>query len=115
MAGAPLTLLDLMGRSTRVFLEEPAMVKNQGERWWNKVEQRHERSGIGSLVRPEDLYHFALGPGGPAAGTFTGCDLDQLGAVDVLEGDRSELSEVDFADAPDDAVSRVDTGDGGSA
>src|SRR6185437_1580420 len=42
-----LTLLDLMGTSTRVFVEEPAMVKNQGERWWNKVEQRHERSGIG--------------------------------------------------------------------
>ena len=32
------------------------MVKNQGERWWNKVEQRHDRSGIGSLVRPEDIY-----------------------------------------------------------
>ena len=32
------------------------MVKNQGERWWNKVEQRHEPSGIGSLVRPEDIY-----------------------------------------------------------
>ena len=43
-------------RSARVFVEEPAMVKNQGERWWNKVEQRHDRSGIGILVRPEDIY-----------------------------------------------------------
>ncbi|HEY0162778.1 MAG TPA: transcription-repair coupling factor, partial [Edaphobacter sp.] len=53
VAGASLTLLDLLGPTTRVFVEEPAMVKNQGERWWNKVEQRHDRSGIGSLVRPE--------------------------------------------------------------
>ena len=32
------------------------MVRNQIDRWWNKVEQRHERSGIGSLIRPEDIY-----------------------------------------------------------
>src|SRR6185312_12942128 len=43
-ARARMTLLDLMGSGTRVFMEEPAMVKNQGERWWNKVEQRHDRS-----------------------------------------------------------------------
>ena len=99
VAGAPLTLLDLMGRLTRVFVEEPAMVKNQGERWWNKVEQRHERAGIGNLVRPEDVY---LSPWEleDRLRVFTGCDLDQLGAVDVLDADRSELSEVDFATRP---------------
>ena len=68
VAGAPLTLLDLMGRSTRVFVEEPAMVKNQGERWWNKVEQRHERSGIGNLVRAGGRLSLAMGSGRPAAG-----------------------------------------------
>ena len=99
VAGANHTLLDLMGTSTRVFIEEPAMVKNQGERWWNKVEQRHDRSGIGSLVRPEDIY---LSPWDleDRLRRTTGCDLDQLGAVDVLEADRSELSEVDFATRP---------------
>ena len=99
VAGAPLTLLDLMGRSARVFVEEPAMVKNQGERWWNKVEQRHERAGIGNLVRPEDVY---LSPWEleDRLRVFAGCDLDQLGAVDVLDADRSELSEVDFATRP---------------
>ena len=49
VAGASTTLLDLLGPATRVFVEEPAMIKNQGERWWNKVEQRHERSGIGNM------------------------------------------------------------------
>src|SRR5215469_264557 len=99
VAGANQTLLDLMGSSTRVFVEEPAMVKNQGERWWSKVEQRHDRSAIGSLVRPEDIY---LSPWDieDRVRRTTGCDLDQLGAVDVLEADRSELSEVDFATRP---------------
>ena len=50
VAGANQTLLDLLGSSTRVFIEEPAMVKNQGERWWNKVEQRHDRSDRKSVV-----------------------------------------------------------------
>ena len=63
VAGATKTLVDLLGPQTRVFLEEPAMIKNQGERWWNKVEQRHDRSGIGNLIRPEDIYlsPWALG------------------------------------------------------
>src|SRR5579871_1670004 len=99
VAGANQTLLDLLGSSTRVFIEEPAMVKNQGERWWNKVEQRHDRSGIGNLVRPEDIY---LSPWDldDRLRRFTGCELDQLGAVDILDADRSDLSEVDFATRP---------------
>jgi transcription-repair coupling factor (superfamily II helicase) len=102
VAGAHLSLLDLLsasGAAPRVFIEEPAMVKNQGERWWNKIEQRHERSGIGNLVRPEDIY---LSPWDldDRLHKFCGCELDQLGAVDVLDADRSDLSEVDFATRP---------------
>ena len=99
VAGATQSLLDLLGSTTRVFLEEPAMIKNQGERWWNKIEQRHDRSGIGNLIRPEDIY---LSPWDleDRLRRFTGCDLDQLGAVDVLDADRSDLSEVDFATRP---------------
>jgi transcription-repair coupling factor (superfamily II helicase) len=102
VAGAHLTLLDLLsasGAAPRVFIEEPAMVKNQGERWWNKIEQRHERSGIGNLVRPEDIY---LSPWDldDRLHRFCGCELDQLGAVDILDADRSDLSEVDFATRP---------------
>jgi transcription-repair coupling factor (superfamily II helicase) len=98
-AKGSMTLLDLLGPATRVFLEEPAMVKNQGERWWNKVEQRHERSGIGSLVRPEDIY---VSPWDldDRLRRFSGLELDQLGAVDVLDADRSDLSEVDFSTRP---------------
>ena len=46
VAGAQKSLLTLLPKCA-LFIEEPAMVRNQIERWWNKVEQRHERSGIG--------------------------------------------------------------------
>ncbi len=99
VAGAHSTLLDLMGRKTRIFVEEPAMVKNQGERWWNKIEQRHDRSGIGSLVKPEDIY---LSPWhlDDLIRQTPGLDLDQLGAVDILDVDNSAMSEIEFATRP---------------
>ena len=55
VAGAEKSLLSLVPKCA-LFVEEPAMVRNQIDRWWNKVEQRHERSAIGSLIRPEDIY-----------------------------------------------------------
>ncbi len=99
VAGATSSLLDLLGPGTRVFVEEPAMTENQGERWWNKVEQRHERSGIGSLVRPEDIY---VSPWelNDRLRTFSGADLDQLGAVDILDANNSSLSEISFSTRP---------------
>ncbi len=99
VAGANSSLLELMGKQARVFIEEPAMVENQAERWWNKVEQRHDRAGIGSLVRPEDLY---LSPWElqDRVRAYAGCELDQLGAVDILDADRSDASEIEFATRP---------------
>ncbi len=74
------------------------MVRNQIDRWWNKVEQRHERSGIGSLMRPEDIY---LRPEVLRATleSHMGLDLDQLGAVDVLEEDTT-LGEIELPTRP---------------
>jgi transcription-repair coupling factor (superfamily II helicase) len=99
VAGARSTLLDLMGPKTRVYVEEPAMMKNQGERWWNKVDQRHDRSGIGSLVKPEDIF---LSPWEleDRIRVHPGIDLDQLGAVDVLEADNTTGTEIEFASRP---------------
>jgi transcription-repair coupling factor (superfamily II helicase) len=97
VAGADKSLLTLIPRCA-LFVEEPAMVRNQIDRWWSKVEQRHERSGIGSLVRPEDIY---LRPEVLAASleAHMGLDLDQLGAVDVLEED-STLGEIEIPTRP---------------
>ncbi|HEY5329219.1 MAG TPA: transcription-repair coupling factor [Acidobacteriaceae bacterium] len=99
VAGAHSSLLELMGPQARVFVEEPAMVENQGERWWTKVEQRHDRAGIGSLVKPGDLY---LSPWElqDKLHANPGCELDQLGAVDIIDADRSDASEIEFATRP---------------
>ena len=97
VAGAEKSLLSLAPRCA-LFVDEPAMVRNQIERWWSKVEQRHERSGIGSLIRPEDIY---LRPEVLAASlnAHMGLDLDQLGAVDVLEEDAT-LGEIEMNTRP---------------
>jgi transcription-repair coupling factor (superfamily II helicase) len=97
VAGAPSHLLNLLPKCV-LFVEEPAMVRNQIDRWWNKVEQRHERSGIGSLIRPEDIY---LRPEVLQAllTSHPGLDLDQLGAVDVLEEDPT-LGEIALNSRP---------------
>jgi transcription-repair coupling factor (superfamily II helicase) len=97
VAGAEKSLLTLAPRAV-LFVDEPAMVHNQIERWWNKLEQRHERSGIGSLIRPEDLY---LRPEILSASlqSHTGLDLDQLGAVDLLDHDAT-LGEIELPTRP---------------
>jgi transcription-repair coupling factor (superfamily II helicase) len=97
VAGADNNLLNLLPKCA-LFVDEPAMVRNQIDRWWNKVEQRHERSGIGSLIRPEDIY---LRPEILQAmlSSHPGLDLDQLGAVDVLEED-STLGEIGLSSRP---------------
>jgi transcription-repair coupling factor (superfamily II helicase) len=98
VAGADRTLFDLFG-SPQVFVEEPAMLQNQAERWWNKVEQRHERAAIGSLMTATDIY---LNPWELQAkvAALPGLELDQLGAVDVLDEDVNALSEVPFSSRP---------------
>jgi len=97
VAGAESHLLKLVPKCM-LFVDEPAMVRNQIDRWWNKVEQRHERSGIGSLIRPEDIY---LRPEILQAmlQSHPGLDLDQLGAVDVLEDDHT-LGEIELNSRP---------------
>jgi transcription-repair coupling factor (superfamily II helicase) len=97
VAGASGTLPDLFPKSA-LFVEEPAMVRNQIDRWWTKVEQRHERSSIGSLITPEDIY---ARPELVQARlqSHPGLDIDQLGAVDVLEDDAT-LGEIEFSSRP---------------
>jgi len=97
VAGAHKSLLTLLPKCV-LFVEEPAMVRNQIERWWNKVEQRHDRSAIGSLVTPEDIY---LRPEilQSTLESHTGLDLDQLGVVDVLDADMT-LGEIELNTRP---------------
>ncbi len=97
VAGAHKSLLSLVPKCM-LFVEEPGLVRNQIERWWNKVEQRHERSAIGSLLTPEDIY---LRPEVLQASldAHPGLDLDQLGVIDVLDHD-STLGEIELPTRP---------------
>jgi transcription-repair coupling factor (superfamily II helicase) len=97
VAGAEKSLLTLPPKCA-LFVVEPGMVLNQIDRWWTKVEQRHERSGIGSLIAPEDIY---LRPELLKAQleSHMGLDLDQLGAVDVLDEDNT-LGEIELPTRP---------------
>jgi len=97
VAGAEKSLLSLAPKCA-LFVDEPSMVRNQIDRWWNKVEQRHERSGIGSLIVPEDIY---VRPEILQAQlqAHMGFDLDQLGAIDVLDVDHT-LGEIELSTRP---------------
>jgi transcription-repair coupling factor (superfamily II helicase) len=97
VAGAHKSLLTLLPKCM-LFVEEPGLVRNQIERWWNKVEQRHERSAIGSLLTPEDIY---LRPEILQASldSHPGLDLDQLGVIDVLDEDAT-LGEIELPTRP---------------
>jgi len=97
VAGAEKSLLSLCPKCA-LFIDEPAMVRNQIDRWWNKVEQRHERSAMGSLITPEDIY---LRPEllQAALDKHVGLDLDQLGVVDVLDEDNT-LGEIELNTRP---------------
>jgi transcription-repair coupling factor (superfamily II helicase) len=77
LAGAGGTLLDLLPEAA-VLVEEPDDVHAELTRLWERTTQVHERSGIGNLVRPEDLY---LPPETWAeqVGARAGLDLEHLG------------------------------------
>ena len=53
--GAPLSVFDLLPKAA-VLVDEPEDVQREIEHWWERVEQAHERAGIGRLVEAEDLY-----------------------------------------------------------
>ena len=52
---APSTVFELLPKAA-VLVDEPQDVRREMVHWWERVEQAHERAGIGRLVRPEDLY-----------------------------------------------------------
>jgi transcription-repair coupling factor (superfamily II helicase) len=55
VAGAESSVFDLLPRAA-VLLDEPDTLRSEFDRFWSRVEEAHERSGVGNLVRPEDLY-----------------------------------------------------------
>jgi transcription-repair coupling factor (superfamily II helicase) len=77
VAGADRTIFDLLPRAL-VITDEPENLKPEFEHTWSRIEEAHERSGVGNLVRPADLY---LSPEEWWAklGTLSGADVEHLG------------------------------------
>ena len=77
VAGADSTVFDLLPRAA-ILLDEPDQLKQEFDRFWTRVVEMHERSGVGNLVRPEDLY---LEPENwwQKVGTLPGADVEHLG------------------------------------
>ena len=55
VAGARENFFDLLPNAV-VILDEPDALEDVHDAWWTKVAEAHERSLIGNLVRPENLY-----------------------------------------------------------
>ena len=77
VAGADRTIFDLLP-SAAVLLDEPDLLRTEFDRFWTRVEEAHERSGVGNLVRPVDLY---LPPDDwwKKVASLTGADVEHLG------------------------------------
>ena len=89
VAGANSTIFDLIPRAA-VLLDETHQLKEEFDRFWTRVADAHERSGVGNLVRPEDLY---LPPDDwwQKTSTLSGADVEHLGITRSLD-DASEVS-----------------------
>ena len=85
VAGADRTVFDLLPNAA-VLLDEADLLRSDFDRFWTRVEEAHERSGVGNLVRPHDLY---LPPEGwwKKAASLSGADLEHLGITRGDDGD----------------------------
>jgi transcription-repair coupling factor (superfamily II helicase) len=55
VAGANHTVFDLLPRAL-VVTDEAESLRSEFDQVWSRIEQAHESSGVGNLVRPSDLY-----------------------------------------------------------
>src|SRR5271166_1768172 len=95
VAGADSNIFDLIPRAA-TLLDEPDQLKQEFDRFWTRVSEAHERSGVGNLVRPEDLY---LQPEAwwQKTSTLPGADIEHLG---ITRSDENENSVITFLAQP---------------
>ena len=96
VAGADSTIFDLIHRAA-VLLDETDQLQQEFDRFWARVKEAHERSGVGNLVRPEDLY---VPPEAwwQKTAALPGADIEHLGIT--RSGDEDEDSIISFLSQP---------------
>src|SRR5438309_2244532 len=89
VAGADRTIFDLLPNSA-VLLDEPDLLRSEFDRFWTRVEEAHERSGVGNLVRPVDLY---LPPDNwwKKVEFLTGAEVEHLGITRSEDADSAVI------------------------
>ncbi len=95
IAGAGLHLFDLLPNA-RVIVDEPSATFAAQDEWWNKVNQRHERSGVGALVRPEEIY-FVPEEWNQRLARTPGIEMERLGIVDALNDEETSAADISFS------------------
>ncbi|HET7205180.1 MAG TPA: transcription-repair coupling factor [Terriglobales bacterium] len=90
VAGADQTLFGLLPRAA-VIVDEPESVRQEWNRVWSRIGEAHERSGVGNLVRPGDLY---LAPDDllERITTLPGAQLEHLGVTRADSGESLAFS-----------------------
>src|SRR3954470_5616505 len=95
VAGAAGTIFDLLPNAA-VIADEPELLNGELEQFWERVSQAHERSGVGNLVRPSDLY-VSPEEWPSKLRSIPGVDLEHLG---VTRGDDLETMEIHSQPSP---------------
>src|SRR5437660_1048572 len=101
VAGADRSIFDLLPEA-RVILDEPEALTQELDKVWARIEEAHERSGVGNLVRPVDLY---LTPESwrEKTAALSGADFEYLamarGAYEAREANE-ERTEAAFLSQP---------------
>jgi transcription-repair coupling factor (superfamily II helicase) len=83
VAGATNTIFDLIPGAV-VLRDEPEQLHQEFDKFWTRVTEAHERSGVGNLVRPEDLY---VPPDAwwEKTAALAGADTEHLGITRTVE------------------------------
>jgi transcription-repair coupling factor (superfamily II helicase) len=83
VAGATNTIFDFLPNAA-VLLDEPDQLTQEFDKFWTRVAEAHERSGVGNLVRPEDLY-IAPDRWWEKSKSLPGADIEHLGITRTVE------------------------------
>ena len=76
-----------------IAMDEPGDCANELEHWWERVEESHERSGVGALARPDELF-FSPSDLLAQIAQHSGFDFEQLPLT------STEAKKVHFSSQP---------------
>src|SRR6202008_814443 len=78
-----------------VLTDERDNLKQELDRTWERIEEAHERSGVGNLVKPTDLY-FPPDDWWPMLASLPGAELEHLG----ISRSEDDATSVQFPSQP---------------